>query len=85
MGFIKPIKPIGRFTSNKCIFIAINYATNWMEAKSFWMNITVIITKFLYEYILTRFGCPLTLVTNQGVRCINDVIKYPIDHFFEAC
>jgi hypothetical protein len=46
------------------------------------MNTIIIITKFLYEYILTRFGCPLTLVTNQGVHFINDVIKYPIDHFF---
>jgi hypothetical protein len=66
-------------------FIAIDYATKWVEAKALWMNIIVIIAKFLYEYIMTRFGCPLTLVTNQGVRFINEVIKYPIDHFFEAC
>jgi hypothetical protein len=32
-------------------------------------------------YILFRFGCPLTLVINQGVHFINDVIKYFIDHF----
>jgi hypothetical protein len=33
-------------------------------------------TKKNCEYILTRFGYPFTLVTNQGVHFINDVIKY---------
>jgi hypothetical protein len=28
-----------------------------------------------------RFGCPLTIVTNQGTHFINDVIRYFIDHF----
>jgi hypothetical protein len=30
---------------------------------------------------LTKFGCPLTSVTNQGVHYINDVIKHLIKHF----
>ncbi len=30
----------------------------------------------MYEYILIRFGCPLTIITNQGVNFINDIIKY---------
>ncbi len=44
-------------------------------------NITVVTTKFLYDHILTRFGCPLTIVTNQGTHFINDVIRYLINHF----
>jgi hypothetical protein len=35
-----------------------------MEAKALWTNIMIVIAKKLYEYILTRFGYPLTLVTN---------------------
>jgi hypothetical protein len=31
--------------------------------------------------ILTRFGCPLTIVTDQGVHFINNATKYLIDHF----
>jgi hypothetical protein len=38
-------------------------------------------TKILYEFILTRFSCPMTLITNQGVHFINNVIKHMIDHF----
>jgi hypothetical protein len=28
------IKPLGRYTRNKYILIAINYATNWVEVKT---------------------------------------------------
>jgi hypothetical protein len=35
----------------------------------------------IYEYILTRLGCPLTFITHLGVHFINDVIKYLTNHF----
>jgi len=28
-----------------------------------------------------RFGCPLTIVTNQGTHFINDAIRYLTNHF----
>jgi hypothetical protein len=40
-----------------------------------------VITKFLYECILTMFGCPLIIVIDKGVHFINDAMKYLIDHF----
>ncbi len=39
-------------------------------------NTVVVMTKFMYECILTMFGCPLTIVIDQGVHFINDAIKY---------
>jgi hypothetical protein len=59
--------------------VATNYATKWVEAKALKTNITVIITRLLYEYILTKFGCKLTIITDQGVHFINDTIKYLIE------
>jgi hypothetical protein len=38
---------------------------------------------FLYECILIKFGCPLTVIIDQGVQFINDVIKHLID--IETC
>ncbi len=35
----------------------------------------------MYECILTRFGCPLIIVTNQDDHFINDAIKYSTNHF----
>jgi hypothetical protein len=52
-----------------------------VEAKALRTNTTIVIAKNLYECILTRFGCPLIIVTNQGIHLIDDAIKYLIDHF----
>ncbi len=76
LDFVGPIKPVGRYIGNKYIFIAINYATKWVEVRALRTNTVVVTTNFLYECILTRFGCPLTIITYQGVHFINDAIKY---------
>jgi hypothetical protein len=44
--------------------VVTDYATKWMEAKALRTNIIIVTIKFLYECILTKFGCPLTIVTN---------------------
>jgi hypothetical protein len=55
--------------------------TKWLEARTLRTNIIVVIMKFLYDHILAWFGCPLTIVTNQGTHFINDAICYLINHF----
>jgi hypothetical protein len=63
----------------KKILVITNYATKWVEAKTLITNTTVVTIIFLYKYILTKFGCPLTIATYQGVHFINDIIKYLIE------
>jgi hypothetical protein len=79
--FVGPIKPRSRYTSSKYILVTTNYVTKWVGARTLKTNTVVVTTKFLYECILTRFGCPLTIITNYGVHFINDVIKYLTNHF----
>jgi hypothetical protein len=52
-----------------------------VEARALRTNTATIITKFQYECILTRFGCPLAIVTNQEVHFINDAVKYLTNQF----
>ncbi len=63
LDFFRPIKLVRWFTGNKYIFVAIDYATKWVEANALGTNTIVVTTKNLYKY-LTKFGCPMTLVTN---------------------
>ncbi len=81
LDFVGPIKLTRRYIGNKYILMAIDYAIKWVEARTLKINTTIVTTKFLYECILTKFGCPLTIVTNQGVHFINDAIKYLTHHF----
>jgi hypothetical protein len=59
--------------------VTIDYAIKWVKAKTLRTNIALVITRLLYEYLLIRFGCPLTIITNQGVHFISDIIKYLIE------
>jgi hypothetical protein len=80
LDFISPIKLVEHYTRNTYIIIVIDYATKWVEANALCKNIMTITTKFLYECILSKLGCPI-VVTNQGLHFINDAIKYFIDQF----
>jgi hypothetical protein len=50
-------------------------------ARALQVNITIVTTKFLYDHILTWFGCLLTIVIDHNTHFINDVIHYLINHF----
>jgi hypothetical protein len=81
LDFMGSIKRAEKYTMNKYILVAIDYVIKWVKTKALRTNTIVVKINFLYECILTKFGCPLTIVTNLGVHFINDAIKYLIDHF----
>jgi hypothetical protein len=64
LDFIGPNKPTWTLKGNKYILVTTDYATKWVEAKALKTNIAVVTARFLYEYILTRFGCPLNIVVD---------------------
>jgi hypothetical protein len=64
LRFMGPIKLARKYTWNKYILVGTNYVTKWVEARVLRTNILPIITKFLYDCIFTKFGCPLTILKN---------------------
>jgi hypothetical protein len=81
LDFVGPIL-VRRYIGNKYILVTIDYATKWVETKALKTNIATVTTKCMYKCILTRLGCPLIIVTDQGVHFINDAIKYLIKKFY---
>jgi hypothetical protein len=81
LDFIGPTKSMSYYFGSRYILFATDYATKWIEARTLHTNTTSIIVKFLYDHILIWFGCPFTIVTDQGTHFMNDVILYLINHF----
>jgi len=76
-----PIKPIANNIGNQYIIVAIDYTTKWIEAKALKDNTTKNRAKFIYENLITRFGCPTHFVNDQGSHFINKTIEVLIEEF----
>ena len=81
IDFVGPIKPPVCHTHAEYIIVATNYLTKWVEAKATMKNDARTIAKFLYEYVFTRYGLPIELVSDQGVHFINEVIEFLLEEF----
>lgn len=36
---------------------------------------------FLFDYVLTRFGCPKILVSDRGMHFLNEMISTMVEEF----
>ena len=80
LDFVGPVKKT-RHTGKRYILVATDYVTKWVEARALQTNSALQTAQFLYESILTRFGCPLHLVTDQDSHFLNGTIHVLTEHF----
>ena len=81
LDFIGPVNPLAKGTKNRYIIMATDYTTKWVKARALKDNTAKSTTKFFFEEIITKFGCPLEFVSNQGSHFINDTIKMLTQEF----
>jgi len=67
------------------IVVATEYLTKWAEAKAVKTDTAAHAATFMYENIISRFGCPKILVSDRGTHFLNSLIremtdKFQIDH-----
>lgn len=55
--------------------------TKWVEAKATPKNYARTTKYFLYEYVFTRYGLPIEIVSDRGTHFINEVIEYLLGKF----
>ena len=75
IDFIGPFPIPTKRTGARYIITSVEYVTKWEEAKPVDTCSSEIAAKFIYENIITRFGCPITLISDQGSHFINKTIK----------
>ena len=75
LDFVRPFKPPAMRTSNWYIIVATDFYTKWVEAKALRDNTATSTTKFLYEHIWCRYGCPIKLISDQGGHFLGQVVE----------
>ena len=60
---------------NKYILVCTDYVTKWVEAKALFRATEKSIVEFINEEILTWFGVPREIVTDQGTQFTSKLMK----------
>jgi hypothetical protein len=72
---VGPINPLGKCTGAQYIIIAIEYLTRWEEERVAKECSAITTTQFIFDDIITRFGCSKIIMSDQGTHFINKTIE----------
>ena len=70
INFVGPINLPSHKTRAQYIIVAIDYLTKWVEAKATPKSDAQTTTCFFYEYIFTRYGFPIEIVSDKGLTLL---------------
>lgn len=63
------------------IVVVTEYLTKWAEVKGVKTDTAVHVAIFMYENIISRFGCPKILVVDRGTHFLNFLIQEMTNRF----
>ena len=81
IDFVGHISPTGKHTGAHYIITVTNYLTIWTEAPRVKYCSVATATNFLCENVVTRFGCPKILISDQGMHFVNHLIEELMEQF----
>ncbi|KAL3685159.1 hypothetical protein R1sor_003181 [Riccia sorocarpa] len=85
IDFVGPINPPSQRTRHRYILVATDYVTKWAEAASFQHARAATTVQFLHHNIISRFGVPMTIITDNNSHFVNEAVadlaqSYGIEH-----
>jgi hypothetical protein len=81
IDFVGPINPPTKRSGARYIITGTEYLTIWEKAAPLKYCSAETTTHFLFEQLITRFGCPSLLMSDQGTHFINSTIKSMTEEF----
>jgi transposase InsO family protein len=81
IDFVGPINPPGKRTGARYIITATEYLTRWAEAREVKDYSATTTVRFIFDDIITRFGCPKILMSDQGTHFINQTVEALTEEF----
>jgi transposase InsO family protein len=81
IDFVGPINPPGKHTEERCIIIAIEYLNRWVETRAVKDRSVAIDACFIFDDIITKFGCPKVLMSDKGTHFINKTVEALTEEF----
>jgi transposase InsO family protein len=81
IDFVGPINPPGKRIGARYIITATEYLTRWAEARAVKDCSATTSTCFIFDDIITRFGCPKILMSDQGTHFINTSVEALTEEF----
>jgi hypothetical protein len=82
VDFIGSINPLDKHSKPKYIITTTNYITRWDEAEEVQDFSTDTAARFIFDNVITPFGCPRSLTSEQGTHFINSTIATLMTEFF---
>jgi hypothetical protein len=79
IDFMGPINPLAKITGAIYIITMTEYLTRWAEVAPVKECSIDTTTHFLFEQVITRFGCQRFLMSDQGTHFINNTIHVMLE------
>jgi transposase InsO family protein len=75
IDFVGPINPPEKCTGVRYIITATEYLTRWAKERVVKDCSAATAAHFIFDDIITRFGCPKVLMSDQGTHFINKTVE----------